>query len=97
MASDTICFDLLRQHGKILGLITDTRGAISDDFTQLIRLCTKLAAEKNWDAMGASSVQYAEHTYLQMFRRIIGLTIAREGAMWMRRCLGHYIDLRRGF
>ena len=65
-------------------------------FTQLVRMCSKSAAEKNLDAMGASCVQYAEQTYLQMFRRIVGLTIAQEGAMWMRRCLGHYIDLRRG-
>ena len=71
-------------------------GAISDDFTQFIKMCAKSAAEKNWDVMGARSVNFAEQSYLQMFRKIVGLTTAREGAIWMRKTLAYYIDLKRG-
>ena len=77
---DTRCVDLLRQHGRVRGLVADIRGAISDDFTQFIKMCAKSAAEKNWDVMGARSVNFAEQTYLQMFRRIVDHS-ARGGDM----------------
>ena len=58
-------------------------------------MCAKSAAEENWDAMRAKNAHFTEQTYLHMFRRI-GLTIAREGAMWMLKVLAYFIDLKRG-
>ena len=93
---DTRCVDLLRNHGRVRGLVADTRGAISEDFTDLINMCAKSAAEKHWDEMGAASQHLAKQTYLQLFRRTIGVTLVREGAKWMRKALAHFIDRRNG-
>lgn len=93
---DNRCVELLGNHGRVRVLVTDTRGAISDDFTQFTKMCAKSAAEENWDTVGARNVHAAEQTYRQMFRRIVGVTVAREGAMWMRKSLAHFIDVSKG-
>ena len=93
---DNRCVDLLRNHGRVRGLIVDTRGAISGDFTEFIKMCAKEAAYEHWDEMGAASLHLAEQTYLQLFRRAVGVTAVREGAKWMRNALNHYIDLKNG-
>jgi hypothetical protein len=84
--NSTKCADILRDSGKVRGLVTDTRGVLSSDFKEFIKLMAKSAAHANWESYGASSPRAAIGIFINLFNTRIGTAISRASAIWISKC-----------
>ena len=84
--NSTKCADILRDSGKVRGLVTDTRGVLSSDFKEFIKLMAKSAAHANWESYGASSPRAAIGIFINLFNTRIGTAISRASATWISKC-----------
>jgi len=85
----------LDQAGRVLGIVIDCRGNISDDLADLIKVCADSAAEKHWERMGMRCKNHAKSTFQRLFTSMIGLTTARASGTWYRRSLDWALTYRK--
>ena len=74
---------ILRNHGRVRGLVVGPRGELSKDLVDLIAKAATAAGTKNWAELGEESAKLARARYLRVFRRKIALAAVRVQAIWM--------------